>query len=105
MLLFFPRVRLELEDARNKGKDEEDVSILVRLHCVDAVAPGLPLTFDRGTAAERRPDGAEEAFHPGGDGPSADGEEPVQREADGAAGGGAVDRDDQVKKIHLEYCV
>lgn len=49
-------------------------------------------------AAERRPDGAEEALHQGGDGPSADGEEPVQREADGAAGGGAVDRDDQVEK-------
>lgn len=55
------------------------------------------LTLDRGTAAERRPDGAEEALHQGGDGPSADGEEPVQREADGVAGGGAVDGDDQVE--------
>lgn len=36
------------------------------------------------------------AVHSGGDGPCADGEEPVQREADGAAGGRTVDRDDQV---------
>lgn len=35
-------------------------------------------------------------LHSGGDGPCADGAEPVQREADGAAGGGAMDRDDQV---------
>lgn len=70
---------------------------------MEAVTSGLPLMLDPGTAAERRPDGAEEAFHQGGDGPSADGEEPVQREADGAAGGGAVDGDDQVENA-FEFC-
>lgn len=41
-------------------------------------------------------DDAAAAVHPGGDGPRADGEESVQRETDGAAGGRPVDRDDQV---------
>lgn len=36
------------------------------------------------------------AIYPDGDGPGADGEKPVQRETDGAAGGRTVDRDDQV---------
>jgi len=36
------------------------------------------------------------AVYSGGDGPCTDGEEPVQRETDGAAGGSTVDRDDQV---------
>lgn len=36
------------------------------------------------------------AVHARGDGPGADGEEPVQGETDGAAGGRPVDRDDQV---------
>lgn len=35
-------------------------------------------------------------LHSGGDGSCADGEEPVQREADGAPGGCAMDGDDQV---------
>ena len=47
-------------------------------------------------ARRRHDDDAAAEVHPGGDGPSSDGEEPVQREADGAAGGRAVDRDDQV---------
>lgn len=49
-------------------------------------------------AGRRHDDDAAAAVHPGGDGPSADGEESVQREADGAAGGRPVDRDDQVDK-------
>lgn len=32
-----PRVRIELEDVRNKGKDEEDVSILPQLYFADAL--------------------------------------------------------------------
>lgn len=36
-------------------------------------------------------------LYPSGDGPCADGEEPVQREADGAPRGCSVDRDDQVE--------
>lgn len=40
---------------------------------------------------ERCPHGAAEALHSSGDGPGADGEEPVQGEADGAAGGCAMD--------------
>lgn len=36
------------------------------------------------------------AVHPGGDGPSADGEEPVQGETDGATGSCEVDGDDSV---------
>ena len=47
-------------------------------------------------AGWRHDDDPTAAIHPGGDGPCADGEEPVQRETDGAAGGRAVDRDDQV---------
>jgi len=47
-------------------------------------------------AGRRHNDDAAAALHPSGDGPRADGEEPVQREADGAAGGRTVDRDDQV---------
>lgn len=69
------------------------------------ILPELPLTLDRGTATERRPDGAEEALHPGRDGTSADGEEPVQREADGAAGGSAVDGDDQVGNASAALCL
>lgn len=49
-------------------------------------------------AGRRHDDDAAAAVHPGGDGAGAHGEEPVQREADGAAGGGTVDRDDQVEK-------
>ena len=41
---------------------------------------------------------AEEALHQGGDGQGPDGEEPVQGETDGAAGGGQMDRDDQVRQ-------
>lgn len=41
---------------------------------------------------------AEAAVYAGGDGEGADGEEPVQREADGAAGGCAMDRDDSVTR-------
>lgn len=47
-------------------------------------------------AGRRHDNDATAAIHPGGDGPRADGEEPVQRETDGAAGGRTVDRDDQV---------
>ena len=39
--------------------------------------------------------------HSGGDGPRADGEEPVQRETNGAAGSCTVDRDDQVGSKHM----
>lgn len=53
-------------------------------------------------AAERRAYSTEEALHPGGDGPCADGKEPVQRAADGAAGSGAVDGDDQVHSNRLQ---
>lgn len=52
-------------------------------------------------ATERRADGPEEALHPGGNGSSADGTQPIQREADGAAGGCEVDRDDQVQTTKL----
>lgn len=52
-------------------------------------------------AGRRHDDDAAAAVHPGGDGPSADGEESVQREADGAAGGRPVDRDDQVDKCFV----
>lgn len=49
------------------------------------------------THAGRRHDhDTEAAVHPGGDGPSADGEESVQRETYGASGGSPVDRNDQV---------
>lgn len=47
-------------------------------------------------AGRRHDNDAAAAVHPGGDGPSADGEESVQRETDGAAGGRPVDRNDQV---------
>lgn len=36
-LPLLPRVRIELEDVRNKGKDEEDVSILPQLYFADAL--------------------------------------------------------------------
>jgi len=49
--------------------------------------------------AERRADGPEEALHQGGDGQGPDGEEPVQGEADGAAGGRQVDGDDPVRRV------
>lgn len=49
-------------------------------------------------AAERRAYSTEEALHPGGDGQGPDGEEPVQGEADGAAGGGQMDGNDQVSQ-------
>lgn len=49
-------------------------------------------------AGRRHDDDAATAVHPGGDGPRADGEEPVQRETDGAAGGRTVDRNDQVEE-------
>lgn len=49
-------------------------------------------------AGRRHDDDAEAAVHPGGDGPCVDGEESVQRETDGAAGGCTVDRNDQVNK-------
>lgn len=39
--------------------------------------------------------------HKGGDGPRADGEEPVQRETNGATGSCTVDRDDQVDTKHM----
>ena len=48
--------------------------------------------------AKRRSHRSEEALHPSGDGQSPDGEEPVQREADGAAGGRQMDRDDPVRE-------
>lgn len=44
--------------------------------------PGAGRRHDADAAAE---------VHPGGDGQGADGEEPVQGAADGAAGGGSVD--------------
>lgn len=47
---------------------------------------------------ERRSDGTEKAFHQSGDGQSPDGKEPVQGEADGAAGGHQVDGDDSVEQ-------
>lgn len=53
-------------------------------------------------ATERRADSPEEALHQGGDGPSADGTQPIQREADGAAGGCEVDGDDQVQPTELQ---
>ena len=43
----------------------------------------------------RRSDGPAQAVHARGDGAGADGAQPVQGAADGAAGGRAVDRDDQ----------
>lgn len=55
-------------------------------------------------AGWRHDDDAAASVHPGGDGPSADGEESVQRETDGAAGGRPVDRDDQVDK-RISECV
>lgn len=48
---------------------------------------------------EWRPHSTEETLHTSGNGPSADGEEPVQGEADGAAGGCPMDWDDKVKKL------
>lgn len=53
-------------------------------------------------AGRRHDDDAATAVHPGGDGPGADGEEPVQREADGAAGGRAVDRNDQAGETKMQ---
>lgn len=47
-------------------------------------------------AGRRHDNDAATTVHPGGDGPCVDGEESVQREADGAAGGRPVDRNDQV---------
>lgn len=46
--------------------------------------------------AGQGPPGAASPLHTGGDGPCAHGAQPVQGEADGAPGGRAVDRDDQV---------
>ena len=64
---------------------------------------------------ERRADGAAQALHARRDGARADGAQPVQGAADGAAGGGALDRDDasiaraprapgaaQEERLHLE---
>lgn len=48
-------------------------------------------------APGRRGDDAAEALHADGDGARPDGAQPVQRAADGAAGGRAVDRDDPVR--------
>ncbi len=50
-------------------------------------------------AGRRHDDDAEAAIHPGGDGPRVDGEESIQREADGAAGGGPMDGNDQVDDV------
>lgn len=57
-------------------------------------------------AAEWRTHSPEEALHQGGDGQSADGEKPVQRETDGATGSCAVDRDDKVqnKTLNIYTC-
>ena len=52
-------------------------------------------------SAERCAYSPEEALHQGGDGQGPDGEEPVQGEADGAAGGGQVDRDDPVRPYEV----
>lgn len=52
-------------------------------------------------ATEWCADSPEEALHQGGNGPSADGTQSIQREADGAAGGCEVDRDDQVQTTEL----
>lgn len=60
----------------------------------EQIAPAWPVFVPH--AGRRHDDDAAAAVHPGGDGPRADGEESVQREADGAAGGRAVDGDDQV---------
>lgn len=49
-------------------------------------------------SAERCANSTEKALHQGGDGQSLDGEEPVQGEADGAAGGCQMDRDDPVRQ-------
>lgn len=50
-------------------------------------------------AGRRRGHSAAAALHAGGDGAGAHGEEPVQGAADGAAGGRALDRDDQASGV------
>lgn len=91
-----------MEDMKNKNKDEEDVSILHEDACIHPLPRFLRCdTNCLRAAAERRADGPEEALHPGGNGSGADGTQSIQREADGAAGGCEVDRDDQVRTTKL----
>lgn len=50
--------------------------------------------------------GTEASLHPRGDGTGAHGTQPIQGEADGAAGGCQVDWNDQVgKHISIQYCL
>lgn len=56
----------------------------------------LELTRTGNATTEWRADSPKEALHQGGNGPSADGTQSIQREADGATGGCEVDGDDQV---------
>lgn len=55
-------------------------------------------TDDRVVPSERCAHSSEETLHQSGDGESPDGEEPVQGEADGAAGSRQVDWNDPVRR-------
>lgn len=104
------RVKAELEDTKHKIKNdnEDDVSPLrssfsgcATLFYVEHLQ--VNVSSARGVLTpcfvptERRAYSAEKAIHQGGDGQSLDGEEPVQGEADGAAGSCQMDRDDPVR--------
>lgn len=90
------RVRAELEETKQKVKNdnEDDVSLwclFLFYWTEDQQSKSLIVS------AERRAYSTKKTLHQGGDGQSPDGEEPVQGEADGAAGGRSMDRDDPVR--------
>lgn len=89
------------QDPKDEGGEEVSVSVPsprppplhLRLN-----TPLCSLSQVRVPGAGRRHDAdAAAEVHPSGDGQGADGEEPVQGAADGAAGGRSVDRNDQVR--------
>lgn len=89
------------QDPKDEGGEEVSVSVpSPRLlpPCLRLSAPLCSPSQVRVPGAGRRHDAdAAAEVHPGGDGQGADGEEPVQGAADGAAGGRSVDRNDQVR--------
>lgn len=81
-----------VESGPEGGRSERGAAAFTTL------TPPAPLCL----AGGRHDADAAAAVHARGDGPGADGEEPVQRETDGAAGGRPVDRNDQVGARGLE---
>ncbi|CAG02648.1 unnamed protein product, partial [Tetraodon nigroviridis] len=95
------RLRAEALGASRDSKEEGGEEVSGAWICEERLAVGTSCPGDIDTpppppAGGRHDADAAAAVHPRGDGAGADGEEPVQGETDGAAGGRPVDRDDPV---------